>query len=316
MTGAPGTAHRAGGHEEYDELAVGWALHALEPEDEDRFGLHLPGCPRCRETVTEATEVMASLSADLPQARPSEALRTRLRAAVEETGQLTPPPVAAPSSPSPSPPSPSPPSHPAMREVPPEPDEPRPPEDPPAATGFPGYLPAPLPAGSPRPAAPTPWRRVLPNALAAVAVAALLALGTWIVVLSTARDDARAAAARQAAVVDQLLVPGEATIASLSDDDGGPLATVVARPDRVQVVTHGLRVNDEAAQTYVVWGMGAGDPRPLGTFDVVTPRMDLHTLGSASTGLDAFPEYGISLEPGRQAPSDPTEIVATGQVTS
>ncbi|MGY1709656.1 anti-sigma factor domain-containing protein [Geodermatophilus sp. SYSU D00758] len=311
MTGPRGAGHRAGDHEGYDELAVGWALHALEPEDEDRFGLHLPGCPRCRETVAEATEVMGALSADLPQARPSEALRARLRAAVDETGQLPPAPAAVPP--------PAPPSHPPRPDVPAAPaaaEDPGAPEGPRAATGFPGYLPAPLPAGPPRPALRTPWRRVLPNALAAVAVAAILALGTWNVVLSTARDDAREAADRQAAVVDQLLVPGEATITSLSGDDGGPLATVVARPDRVQVVTHGLEVNDEAAQTYVVWGMGEGDPRPLGTFDVVTPRMDLHTVGSASTGLDAFPEYGISLEPGRQAPSDPTGIVATGQVTS
>jgi hypothetical protein len=34
------------------------------------------------------------------------------------------------------------------------------------------------------------------------------------------------------------------------------------------------------------------------------------------TGLDGFPVYGISLEPGQEAPSAPTEVVATGQVTS
>jgi hypothetical protein len=34
------------------------------------------------------------------------------------------------------------------------------------------------------------------------------------------------------------------------------------------------------------------------------------------TGLDQFAACGISLEPGQEAPSAPTEIVATGQVTS
>jgi hypothetical protein len=34
------------------------------------------------------------------------------------------------------------------------------------------------------------------------------------------------------------------------------------------------------------------------------------------TGLDGFPMYGISFEPGQEAPSAPTEVVATGQVTS
>jgi hypothetical protein len=34
-------------HQRYDELAVGWALHALEPEDEAAFARHLSGCARC-----------------------------------------------------------------------------------------------------------------------------------------------------------------------------------------------------------------------------------------------------------------------------
>ena len=44
--------------------------------------------------------------------------------------------------------------------------------------------------------------------------------------------------------------------------------------------------------------------------------MDMQTVGSGLTGLDQFDAYGISLEPGREAPSLPTEVVATGQVTS
>jgi len=55
---------------------------------------------------------------------------------------------------------------------------------------------------------------------------------------------------------------------------------------------------------------------PLGEFDVVTPQMDLRTVGSTATGLDEFTQYAVSIESGRQAPSQPTEVVATGQVTS
>jgi hypothetical protein len=157
---------------------------------------------------------------------------------------------------------------------------------------------------------------VLPNALVAAAVAAILALGTWNVVLSSARDEARTALAEQARMVNQLLTPGLATIAPLSGDDGAAVATVVARNGEVQVVTHGLTVNDERAQTYVVWGTAEGPPVPLGTFDVVSPQMDLRTVGSASTGLDDYTGYAISLEPGRQAPSTPTDVVASGEVTS
>ena len=43
------------------ELAVGWALHALEPEEEARVAAHLPQCPECRERVAQ-TERTAALS--------------------------------------------------------------------------------------------------------------------------------------------------------------------------------------------------------------------------------------------------------------
>jgi hypothetical protein len=44
--------------------------------------------------------------------------------------------------------------------------------------------------------------------------------------------------------------------------------------------------------------------------------MDMRTVGSPATDLDGFPQYGISLEPGQEAPPEPTRVVATGEVTS
>ncbi|MGY1731233.1 anti-sigma factor domain-containing protein [Geodermatophilus sp. SYSU D01045] len=293
---------RPDSHEPFDELAVGWALHALEPEDEALFGAHLPTCPRCTRTVAETSEVMAALAADLPQAEPDDRLRDRLRAAVEETGQLPPPAGVDPAAPGVAP-VPQAPAAPGGRRR----------TDRPVATGFPGYVPtAEEPAPDPRPV----WRRVLPNALVAAAVAAILALGTWNVVLSSARDDARALAAEQQQVVEALLQPGRATIAPVQDGDGDPVATVVARDAQLEVVTHGLRVNDSSASVYVVWGMADDAPVALGTFDVVSPQTDLRTVGSASTGLDGYAGYAISIEPGRQAPAEPSDVVANGQVTS
>ncbi len=299
-----GTGPGPDAHEPFDELAVGWALHALEPEDEALFAIHLPGCPRCARTVAETTEVMGALAADLPPAEPSEGLRERLRAAVEETDQV---------------PLPAPEQQQQQQAVPGPRPVPRP--APPArtggasstggagsATGFPGYV----PPARPEPDTRSPWRRVLPNALVAAAVAAVLGLGTWNVVLSDARDDAVATASEQARVVQSLLEPGTATIAPLAAEDGGQVATVVARDSHVQVVTQGLPVNDAESQTYVVWGMTAEDPVPLGTFDVVRSRIDVRTVGSASTGLDDYGAYAISIEPGREAPSSPTEVVASG----
>jgi hypothetical protein len=84
-----------------------------------------------------------------------------------------------------------------------------------------------------------------------------------------------------------------------------------------------LRRPDDAAgdadvmrSTYVTRGLGRNAPETTGTFDVERPQMAMRTVGSGLTGLDDFTQYGISIEPGQQAPSVPTEVVATGQVTS
>jgi anti-sigma-K factor RskA len=303
MTGPTRGDHRDE-HEAFDELAVGWALHALEPEDEAAFAAHLAGCRRCEQTVAESAEVMAALATDLPAAEPSPALRERLRAEVERTEQLPAPREERRSESSLAGPAPTRPAervpsrHPAGGMRMPSPDGLRPT----GATTLP----------DPRPV----WRRVLPHALVAAAVAAVLALGAWNVVLAGDRADAEAVAAQRADVLESLLVPGRATIASL-EDDGDPVATVVARDGQVQVVADGLPVNDSSSDTYVVWGVpGAGAPVALGTFDVVSRQIDLRTVGSTGTGPDDYTTFAVSIEPGRQAPPEPSEIVASGQVTS
>jgi hypothetical protein len=284
---------RGGDHESYDELAVGWALHALEPEDEAVFGLHLPDCARCARTVAETSEVMAAMAADLPPAEPSGALRDRLRAALGGSRQIRRAALPA------VPPAPAPPGS-AER-----------PADGPEEARLAGVLGA-SPAWRPARIRPAGRRGRVPQALVAAAAAVVVGLGAWNVVLSTSRQQVQETAAEQLRIVDALLVHGQATIAPLSDPGGHRVATVVARHGQLQVVTSGLAVNDAASTTYVVWGTRQGAPVPLGTFDVVRPRLDLRTVGSDRTGLDGFSGYAISLEPGRKAPSSPTEIVARG----
>lgn len=305
MSGAPGPGRDE--HEAFDELAVGWALHALEPEDEAAFTDHLASCRRCAQTVAETSEVMAALAADLPWAEPSPSLRDRIQAAVEQTEQLpTAPPVAR-----------AEPVRPESTATPARPVE-RTPSRHPAGGLRPASFDGLRPPGATRLADPRPaWRRVFPHALVAAAVAAVLALGAWNVVLSGDRAAVQATAAEQAEMLDALLEPGRATIAPLTDD-GRTLATVVARDGHVQVVAEGLPVNDSSDTTYVVWGVReqTSPPVPLGTFDVVSRQMDLRTVGSTATGLDEYSTYAISIEPGREAPAEPSEIVANGQVTS
>lgn len=298
---SPGRPARDGDHETYDELAVGWALHALEPEDEALFGRHLPDCTRCARTVAETSEVMAVLATDLPPAEPSEEFRHRLRTAIKDTEQVQEPVL--------------PPDQPAAAD-----DEIR---------SFPTSVEPLAPGGRPGAGAAATasrraagsergeWRRRLPAVLAAVAAALVVALGAWDVALSGARAQAEATARDQAHIMAALLSPGQATIAPVSDPDGRPVATVVARHAQVQVVTWGLSANNRIATTYVAWGVRNGAPPvALGTFDVVQSGMDLRTVGSDRTGLNGFSSYVISIEPGRRAPSTPTDMVANGQVTS
>jgi anti-sigma-K factor RskA len=50
-------------HEQYDELAAGYALDALEPDEELAFTAHLTGCSRCRHLLDEHAFVAAQLGA-------------------------------------------------------------------------------------------------------------------------------------------------------------------------------------------------------------------------------------------------------------
>jgi len=286
-------------HRDYDELAVGWALHALEPEDEAVFARHLPDCARCARTVAETSDVMAAMAGDLPRAEPSPELRSRLRAAVERTEQVGVPERDDAGD---------------LDELDDfeEPARSSGPVPPRRATGFPLYEDRGPRVPEERPV----WRRLLPSALVAAAVAAVLGLGTWNVVLGEARDRAEATARSQASILETLLQPGQVTIAPLSGDEGGVVATVVAREGHIDVVSDGLAVNDSSRTTYVVWGMQDDTPVALGTFDVGHPRTELRAVRSDGTGLDDYPAYAVSIEPGRSAPTTPTDVVAQGQVTS
>ncbi|MGY1753558.1 anti-sigma factor [Blastococcus sp. SYSU D01042] len=261
----PGPGHT----EAFEELAVGWALHALEPEDAELFLPHLDGCARCRQVVDETADVMAGLATAAPSAEPPPGLRERLREEVARTPQDD--VVGAPAASAPQ-------AQPAA----------------PPAVVVPAAVPAP--------------RRRWTAVLAAAAVAAVVGLGGWTVVLLGDRDEARDLAAAESAVVEQLLRPGPATVVPVTGDDGRTVATLLTRDDGVQVVSSALEPNDRDAETYVLWGLDRGAPEALGAFDVDGPDLELDTL--EAEGADAFPSYGISIEPGRQAPEAPTDVVA------
>jgi hypothetical protein len=64
----------------HGELAVGWALHVLEPAEEILVAGHLPDCEECTRTVAETELVGAALGLAIPQETPSADLERRVLA--------------------------------------------------------------------------------------------------------------------------------------------------------------------------------------------------------------------------------------------
>ncbi|HEX2263764.1 MAG TPA: hypothetical protein VHH52_08385, partial [Pseudonocardiaceae bacterium] len=62
------------------DLAVGSALHALEPAEEALLATHMPDCPACTRTVAETEQIGATLGLSVPELIPSAELEQRVLA--------------------------------------------------------------------------------------------------------------------------------------------------------------------------------------------------------------------------------------------
>ena len=139
----------------------------------------------------------------------------------------------------------------------------------------------------------------------------IVGLGVWNVILSEDRRELRRRSRRRGG--DGGAADPGGRRSPPSDDQGHAVATVVAR-GRVQVVSpRGWRVNDRPAPATSsgAWRRGRV---PLGTFDVPGSQMDAATVGSGHRLHGFRVRHQPRARPG--APSAPTEVVATGQVTS
>jgi anti-sigma-K factor RskA len=74
-------------HSDYEQLAAGFALDALEPDDEQEFQGHLEGCPTCKASVRELDEVVAGLAFAAPRAGPPASLRAAIRRTTGHTAR-------------------------------------------------------------------------------------------------------------------------------------------------------------------------------------------------------------------------------------
>jgi anti-sigma-K factor RskA len=71
-------------HSDWDEIAAGHALGALEPDDEQRFEAHLRTCADCRQVLLDTEVVMAELAVAPDPVAPPPELKIRLMAAIHE----------------------------------------------------------------------------------------------------------------------------------------------------------------------------------------------------------------------------------------
>ena len=66
-------------HSEYEELAAGYVLGALEPDDEHLFQEHLGGCSTCEANVRELEAVVGELAYAVPPVDPPETVWAGIR---------------------------------------------------------------------------------------------------------------------------------------------------------------------------------------------------------------------------------------------
>jgi anti-sigma-K factor RskA len=70
-------------HSEFEELAAGYVLGALEPDDEHDFQRHLGGCATCEANVRELEAVAGELAYAVPPVDPPDTLWAGIRREIE-----------------------------------------------------------------------------------------------------------------------------------------------------------------------------------------------------------------------------------------
>ncbi len=284
------------------EQAIGLALHALEPADEDLLTEHVGHCPICQEHVRQTQDVVCALAATAEQRDPPARLRAALMSAVAATRQL---PVD-------------------QREMPWSADVPKIPEV--AVPASPDRRSVAQPAGhrepSSRPVSSgwSAWllarRRLI--ALVATVVVGAVGVGGVVIEMVAPASQQQSALAAPSPEVNRILADVDragARHAVLHAPDGQVVAAVAQFPNARQVMPIQLPTNPADHTVYVLWGLGDGPPSAIGAFDVSAPSETMLPVGPVAKAAQ-YVSYAISIENGRSVPASPGLIVASGRVES
>lgn len=274
-----GAVNRADEHRAFEELAVGHAVSALEPDEERIFLEHVRSCARCEADLAEhrSTLELLAYASDPAEPPPSilEGIRAGMRAGASTElggGQRSHRVEAAASS----------------TQIVTSLDEAR------------ARRVARLP-----PAAR--WTGV------AAAAALVVSLGAWNLTLRADQDAAAQREQRLAVAVGQLTTAG-ATNVQLAGEDGQVVAVAVVTDDDVSLVVNGLTPNS-GDSSYVLWTQDRqGALRPVSAFDVASSDVDVVAGLDVEGGTAAVAAFAVSRERGSTPPPQPLgPVVASGE---
>jgi anti-sigma-K factor RskA len=268
------------GHEEFAELAAGWALHALEPDDESRFSAHLLGCAHCQRAVEAYEGALAELSFLAPAVEPPPRLGDRIRSEVARDVRATPP----------------------------DPTGYRPVSElrPSSRRSTVGRGARVLAAAA----------AVIAVALGAANVVQYQRAEQIRDQAAAELEAEQREVSRRAELIRRMTQPG-VEVTTLTQAGGGPVMGYVMVHDRtVDVLTDGMPRNDPDTE-YVLWRVGReGTPTAMGKFDV-GDDIDLAGAGRLPSGARAIDAYAVSLELRQDGlPASPTKVVADGKAAN
>lgn len=314
--------HDSAAHDQWDELAVGYAMTSLEPDEMERFIEHLVSfCPQCQRSVDDTASVGAGLASAMPVpiAPPSDGLRDAVLRAAFAARPAVPQTTAdfdlvAPvtdlrqhadrvmaSVPMP-----------AESDLSSEPDRSGDPvspsaSDPRSERGSGAHRVIDL---SERRARRLPKSAGWLVAAAAAVVAVVMSVTAVASMHSRSRSSADAANYLKAV---QAAVSTSGQVVPLKNNSGANIASVVAHAGSVAVVSLDLAPNSKSS-SYVLWGISGKtkDPTALGVFDVASNHLQTRQVGTDSRGYSGFTSFAVSYEKGHTPPPRPTTIVAAG----
>lgn len=269
--------------EDVRDLATGFVLDALTPEEMDAVRAHLVDCDDGHVEIGELAAALPILAESVPVVEPPVALKARIMAAAAADAAVlaTAPDAVAP---------------------------------PPAPIPFP--TPSSTPA-APSAAAATVAARPSTGSwvLRIAAVLAIALLGGWNLLLQGQLAEAQTYEQAVAAVLDAAAEPGASTAVLTPESGAGPtgLAAISASGD-VTLAMRGLAPTD-GTEVYEAWVIGGdGTPVPIGGFAVGDAGTAFLEASGTPAGTGAV--LALTLEPAPGATAPTTPVLSLGTATS